>query len=245
METRCFRTQREAGRDVFYFPGRPRVKEMTMRRGLASILLGVVLCSCGPSTGNDIILCAGDSLTEAGYPSLLEKMLKKDGRRVKVLNYGRSGDTSGQYLRFLSRNRPQLEAQNPDFVLLMLGTNDVRLDGDHTPAPDFEKNMREIIRIFADFRTRDGRSPRILLGTIPPVPEGIPFPFGPESTRRAVEEINPLIRAIAGDNKIPLADNYRLFSVPSPLLPDVHPSPEGYQAMARNWRESLNPFLKK
>lgn len=239
------RADPEAGRDVFPFPGRPRVRKMTMRRCLASILLGVVVCSCGSSAGNYIILCAGDSLTEAGYPSLLEKMLKKDGRRVKVLNYGRSGDTSGQYLRFLVRARARLEAENPDFILLQLGTNDVRLDGDHTPALDFEKNMREIIRIFTEFRTRDGRPPRILLGTIPPVPEGIPFPFGPESTRRAVEEINPLIRAVAAEKKIPLADNHRLFSVPSPLLPDVHPSPEGYRAMAQNWRESLEPFLKK
>jgi len=218
---------------------------MTPRRILLSLMILPVLACCGMPLRNYIILCAGDSFTESGYPALLEKMLKKDGRRVKMLNFGRGGNTSGQYLAFIVQNRLRLDAQNPDFVLIQLGTNDVRLDGDQTATADFEKNMREIIRIFMEFRVRDGKPPRILLGTIPPIPEKTPFPFGPDSSRRAVEEINPVIRAVAREKKIPVVDNFLLFSNRSSLLPDVHPGREGYQALARNWFESLKPFLNR
>ena len=147
--------------------------------------------SCSAPPKGIIILCAGDSITEADYPYFLHKILKKEGIRAKVLNYGRSGFTSGAYLDFLVENKDTLAAEQPDFILLQLGTNDVRFDNDSTSTEEFYSNMKEIIRIFRGFRNRSRKKPEILLATIPPIPEGSPFPFTSESQTRTTEEINP------------------------------------------------------
>jgi len=132
---------------------------------------------------------------------------------------------------------------HPDFVLLQLGTNDVRVDGDHTPADTFADNMRKIIGLFRGFTDRRGESARILLATIPPLPERYSFPFGPESAGRVVREINPLIRKIAAEEQLALVDNYGLFLRSPELLPGVHPSSEGYRLLAGNWYDALKPLL--
>lgn len=198
---------------------------------------------CTARTGGVIILCAGDSITEEGYPRLLQQALKKENMRARVLNYGRSGNTTGEYLKFLRGRADALKSETPDVILLQLGTNDVRFDGDQTTLPDFERNLSEIISIFRGFRNRGGRPSILLISTIPPVPETVPFPFTPESSRRVVEEINPAIRALASESALPLVDNYALFAGAPELLPGVHPSREGYRRLAMNWLQAFRPFL--
>jgi lysophospholipase L1-like esterase len=192
-----------------------------------------------------VILCAGDSITDSEYPRDLERLLAQDGVRSRVLNYGRKGNTSGEYLRFLEGRRASLAAERPDFVLIQLGTNDVRLDGDKTEAPAFARNLRTIIGIFREFPGRRGGPPGILLASIPPVPETVGFPFGPASRERITREINPLVRDIAREERLVFVDNYALFAGAPELLPDVHPSREGYRRLARNWRDALAPLLEK
>jgi lysophospholipase L1-like esterase len=203
------------------------------------LLVSVLFFSCSSPPSNYIILCAGDSLTEEGYPPFLERGLKGEGIRVKVLNYGKSGHTSGEYLRFLKRKKTELVEHQPDFILLQLGTNDVRTDNDHTPADELYANMKEIISYFLDFKTRTGKKSRILIATIPPVPEETPFPFAPVSATRVLNEINPLIQKLAEEEKLILVDNFSVFLDNPHLLPEVHPSDQGYEAMAKNWHNAL------
>jgi lysophospholipase L1-like esterase len=195
-----------------------------------------------PPTGI-IILCAGDSITEAEYPLFLDKILRKNGLRAKVLNYGRSGFTSGEYLNFLKENKDTLAAEQPDFILLQLGTNDVRVDHDSTPREEFYSNMKEIIKIFKDFRNRSGEKSEILLALIPPIPEASLFPFTLESHTRVTEEINPCLKKVSGEEKVILVDNYTPFVQSPHLLPEVHPSREGYRHLAQNWYAALKPLL--
>lgn len=194
---------------------------------------------CSPSPKGIIILCAGDSITEKGYPRFLRKILREEGMQTKILNYGQSGFTSGEYLKYLKNNQAKMADSYPDFVLLQLGTNDVRIDHDQTSANDFYNNMKKIIDLLRRLKTRTGKNSRLLLATIPPVPEDIPFPFAPESGKRVEEEINPLIQKIAREEEIPLVDNFSLFLQAPHLLPDVHPSQEGYKALAQNWFTAL------
>jgi lysophospholipase L1-like esterase len=203
----------------------------------------LALWSCGSKTFGVVILCAGDSITEEAYPRFLQQALKKEGRRARVLNYGKSGYTTGEYLKFLRGRIAKVKAETPNLVLLQLGTNDVRVDGDRTGLPDFERNLREIVVIYRGCRSRGGGPAAVLLATIPPIPENTPYPFSPESARRVVEEINPAIRALAAELALPLVDNYALFAGEPGLLPGVHPSPEGYRRLALNWRQALRPFL--
>ena len=206
--------------------------------GLVLTLL-FMLSFCTTSPEGVIILCAGDSITEAGYPRFLRQIFKNEGIRAKILNHGRSGHNSREYLEFLKKNHASLAENSPDFVLLQLGTNDVRIDQDHTSAEEFYNNMKSIIALLGQLKTRSGKQTRILLATILPVHQDIPFPFALESGKRVDEEINPLIQKIAREENIPLVDNYSLFLQSPHLLPDVHPSQEGYKALAQNWFNAL------
>jgi lysophospholipase L1-like esterase len=138
-----------------------------------------------------------------------------------------------------------LAEERADVVLLQLGTNDVRIDGDRTSTPDFERNMNAILDVFQDFRSRTGRAPAVLLGEVPPVPDGPGFPFSTESSRRVREEINPLLKRIAEKRSIPVVDNYSLFLRFPKLLPGIHPSDEGYRELAANWYQALKPYLPR
>jgi lysophospholipase L1-like esterase len=210
---------------------------------LAAAVLPALFCS--RARPGFIILCAGDSLTAQGYPQPLRRMIGREaGVAVKVLNRGRSGNTSGEYLRYIRNRTASLAALHPDFILLQLGTNDVRIDADRTSVADFEKNMRGIIGILRGFRSRADRPPVIFLGLIPPVPEGAGFPFSRESGRRVREEINPALLRLAAELGTPLVDNYSLYVSRPDLLPDVHPNREGYRELARNWFRALAPRLR-
>lgn len=204
-----------------------------------TLLVSALLFSCSAPLSNYIIFCAGDSITESGYPPFLKTICKQEGIRARVLNHGKSGNTSGEYLNYLKNNLAEMAASRPDFICLQLGTNDVRTDHDHTSSEAFLTNMKEIIRLFRDFRTRSGKTPQILLATIPPVPENTPFPFAPESPERVKREINPLIKALSAEEKLTLVDNFSLFLGSPDLLPDVHPSDAGYEALARNWYAAM------
>lgn len=209
-----------------------------MKTGSVFLFFVLLLACSSPPTGT-IILCAGDSITQVGYPKFLRSILRGEGIRAKVINEGRSGFNSKEYLVFLRKNKTVLEDNHPDFILLQLGTNDVRTDHDFTPADEFYANMKEIIRLFRDFKTRTGKNSRILLATIPPVPDGTPFPFTPDSAERVEREINPLIHTLAEEENISLVDNYSVFLRSPHLLPEVHPSNQGYAALARNWYSAL------
>jgi lysophospholipase L1-like esterase len=211
------------------------------------IVLALAACSRGErSAGGVIVLCVGDSITELGYSRYLAREFRKEGIRARVLNYGRSGNTSAEYLRWLRNGADRkLRRERPDFILVELGTNDVRMDGDRVSRVAFAENMRKIISILRGFRTRSGNRPAILVAAIPPIPEGTPYPFGPESIRRVDEEINPEIRKLCLEMGIPPVDNHALFSASPGLLPGVHPSPDGYRAMAANWAAAVRRLREK
>ncbi len=208
-------------------------------------LIGTLFCfsSCKSSSPSYIILCAGDSLTKQGYPPYLGRLLRQRGIRVKIYNCGRDGHNSREYLIYLKNNEAALKALKPDFILLELGTNDVRLDSDYTSLESFRSNMTEIIRIFSRFKTRWGKRTRVIIGLVPPIPPEVPFPFSFESARRVEEEINPILLALAEEYNFPVVDHWRLFKEKMELLSQVHPTPEGYREMAKAWLEVLLPYL--
>lgn len=209
-----------------------------------AIFLLLFAAACHPSPRGIIIACVGDSLTESTYPRHLSKTLADEGIRSKILNYGKSGYSSTEYLGYLEENQAALTAERPDYVLVQLGTNDVRMDSDRTSQEQFSANMQNILNILSQLQNPEGKKSQILLATIPPIPSGTPFPFSPESQNRVQDEINPCIIRIGKEKKIPIVDNYSLFLENPHLLPEVHPTEEGYKHLARNWFEALEPLLK-
>lgn len=219
---------------------------MKIGTGKAFVLfiLFALLPACSPSQRGVIVLCAGDSLTESSYPKFLKNILNTAGIRAKVLNYGRSGNTTGEYLSYLLDNKESLSEKHPDIVCLLLGTNDVRNDQDNTSSSLVYSNLKDILAIFSQFKDPDGNKTRILLSTIPPIPDGVPFPFNTESQERTLHEINPLILQIGKEENLTVVDNTSLFLKEPGLLPEVHPTEEGYRRLAQNWFEALRPLIK-
>ncbi len=210
----------------------------------ALFILFALLLTCSPSQRGVIVLCAGDSLTESPYPRFLKNILSTAGIRAKILNYGRSGNTTGEYLSYLLNNKESLAEKHPDIICLLLGTNDVRNDHDRTSSDLVYSNLKTILAIFSKFKDLDGNKTQILLSTIPPIPDGVPFPFTIESQERVVNEINPLIVKIGKEENLPVVDNTTLFLKEPGLLPEVHPTEEGYRRLAQNWFEALRPLIK-
>lgn len=183
------------------------------------------------------ILCAGDSLTAGSYPEWLQRKCDENKRNVVVFNRGIKGHTSREYLMYME-SQNILKACDPDIILLQLGTNDVRIDADNTPTNKFVENMNLIIRKMIVYQNSKGRKPRILISTIPPI-KTIYSNFTQDSVRRAKEEINPAIKQLAEKWNLIFIDNFKIFLDNPELLPDIHPSEEGYKAMAENWYKAL------
>jgi lysophospholipase L1-like esterase len=217
-------------------------------RPLILVLLHFMATGCRreaivPSlTGQPVILCAGDSITAASYPKYLKKLLIHDGLQVQVINAGVKGDSTAEYIRFLERSRI-IERTDPSWVLLQLGTNDLRIDSHATSTGQFRKNLEMILDRFEQHHNRDGSSPRVILATIPPIKVEIRRHFNAGSRARVEAEINPAIRAIARRRGLILADNHALFAARPDLLPEIHPSEEGYRVLAGAWHHLLAPQL--
>jgi lysophospholipase L1-like esterase len=189
-----------------------------------------------------VILCAGDSITAASYPKHLKALIARDGLPIQVINAGVNGDSTAEYIRFLEKSQI-IERTDPDWVLLQLGTNDLRIDSHATTTMQFRKNLELILDRIGRHRNHDGSYPQIILATIPPIPLEIPWRFNAGSRARVEAEINPAIRDIARRRGLILADNHALFAARPDLLPDVHPSEEGYRMLAEAWHRIIVPLL--
>jgi lysophospholipase L1-like esterase len=193
-------------------------------------------------SGLPVILCAGDSITAASYPKRLKDLLVRDGFPVQVINAGIKGDNTAEYIGFLEKSQI-IERTNPDWVILQLGTNDLRIDNHATTTEQFRKNIESILDRIGRHRNRDNSVPVVILATIPPIPVEIRWRFNAGSRARVEAEINPAIRAIARRRGLVLADIHAIFAARPELLPEIHPNEEGYRALAEAWHRILAPLV--
>ncbi len=200
----------------------------------AAACLFCLISSAGGVEGKEIkILAAGDSITAGSYPSQLLNMLEEEGIAARVLNMGVPGATSGFYAEFVEKNKVFFGEYKPDFILLMLGTNDVR-KAEFEGAHRYISKMREITelfreKIYADF------PPEIIISTILPI-----FPGESELdeifSERIRDEINTAVEELADELDLYFVDNYSLFEGRPELMPDgLHPCEEGNRRLANNW----------
>jgi lysophospholipase L1-like esterase len=197
--------------------------------------------------GQVTVLCFGDSITRgvgdgpdadslppspAGYPQRLGVLLMPEtALPLAVIDDGVAGERTPVGLPRLRRH---LEASNPDYTIILEGSNDVE-DGHADIA--LANIQRMIDSVF-----QQGGMP--LLGTITPTccnhQNQLPEP--------AVQSYNDQLRAVAANNSIPLVDFYAAFagdpeaSYDSTLglihVPEgLHPTPAGYDLMAATARK--------
>lgn len=112
----------------------------------------------GLTAGGITVIAFGDSLTAGyglpineSYPAQLDAALKAEGKQVKVINAGVSGETTrGNFER-----AEFIRSQNPDIVLLGIGGNDALRA---LPVGDTKANIIETIKIL-----KGGENPPVVM----------------------------------------------------------------------------------
>lgn len=213
------------------FPGRPRSHFTRAANSTPS-------AQDGPPTLPIRILCVGDSLTDSSYPKHLGVALESLGVAAEVHGVGLPGHTSRELLSAL--DGIDLDELEPELVLLLIGTNDSRVDFNHVPTPVFIEALNDLVtRLNAIRFVKWG----VALCTLPPVVL-VPFHFSADSVARIDSELNPAIREVGRLRRVPVIDLAASFQKEWLLPGDVHPSETGYREMGRIIAEAIAPWLR-
>jgi lysophospholipase L1-like esterase len=180
-----------------------------------------------------IYLFAGDSLTEGvygeNYVERAAKMLYQGqyGLRGEAVNAGRGGDTVTSLLRRIDR---PLHRYQPRWVILAIGSNDVwvpwltshsvgwrlwssyrNLRFGQAPASDLDHFAAAYKALFDKARQVEAR---VLACTVSPLGERLSSP-----TNRRVARLNGVIKHVAAESQVPVADVWQAFIEELALLP--------------------------
>jgi acyl-CoA thioesterase I len=178
-----------------------------------------------------VIAALGNSLTAGqgvdpsqNYPARLQRKIDEAGYAYRVVNFGVSGDTSGQGLNRLD----SIIKNSPKIVIVELGAND-GLRG--MPAEVTKQNLATIVE-----RLQAAGAKVVLAGM------QVPPNYGPQYT--------VAFRSIFRD----IATQYRISLIPFFLdrvggnaalnqEDGVHPTAEGYEIVVENVWKELKPLL--
>ena len=176
------------------------------------------------------ILALGDSLTtgyglspEASFASRLEQALKREGRDVRVIDGGVSGDTAYDGLCRINR----FLTHSPHVVIVEFGTNDWYLG---LPVDEIKANLARIID-----KCQDAGALELLTGVRSLSGQG-------EYDAR----FHSLYQELAREKNVPLMPDF-LPGIPGNLeltLPDgLHPNEAGVDAIVVATLPTLRPLL--
>lgn len=180
-----------------------------------------------------VILFYGDSLTagyglsqEEAFPAIIQKKLSDQGKSIKVVNAGLSGETSAGGL-----NRLDWVLKQPvDIFVLELGAND-GLRG--LPLDQTKKNLQSIIdKVIAKYP----KARIVIAGMLVPPNMGPEYTSGfskifPDLAKANKASLIPfLLQGVAGDEKLNNADG-------------IHPNVEGHKIVATNVLKVIEPLL--
>lgn len=165
------------------------------------------------------ILALGDSLTtgyglapDASFASRLEQALKREGRNVRVIDGGVSGDTVHEGLR---RIGPLLNYR-PDLVIVEFGANDWYM---RLPVEGIKASLARIID-----KCRDAGAKVLLAGVSSLAGQGEDYDL----------RFHNLYQELAGEKNVPLVPDF-MPGIPGNLeltLPDgLHPNEVGVAAI--------------
>ena len=175
--------------------------------------------------------CVGDSITGGfgvtkgmSWPDQISKML---GGNCEVGNFG----LGGTYLRAYQSTEYYLNAKkfNPDVVVIMLGTNDVRPLAWKNSKPNFIANYMVMIKEFSELPTK----PRIFICDPPTITE-------PDGSEENILELIPLMDEVAKQTKVGVIDIHGAFKGKAELIPDkIHPNDAGQTLIATTVYKAL------
>lgn len=191
------------------------------------------------------ILCIGDSITFGtgstpgnAYPDVLRRFLRACGQEADVVNAGIPAYSTKEYREYIDgilagKNTDRLSffgAGPFDFCVVMLGTNDCRLD-DWVDTRDSLCNLEQIVLCFA--RRKSEVCVCSLLPLADPMPPDIMGGQHGWRQHRIESEFNPGIRRLAEQQNMRFVDIYRPFKQGVDdglrLYDGIHPFDKGYR----------------
>ena len=184
------------------------------------------LAENAPSNPNAIpVICVGDSITQRGYPAILQQLL---GPGYAVTNAGHSGCTA---LRGTGRSYGHAgkreEKHGPKIVVFMLGTNDAKAPAWKERKGDFVKDYTALVESYKILSSH----PKVYIALSPPIyrketGEG----FSPAN----LEEVVGLTKKVAQGTGADVIDVRAATSNHPDLFSDgVHPNEAGNAAIAK------------
>jgi len=197
------------------FSYREGLKQLLAAKGIAVDYVGSGIEKKGPhGPGHDI----DTPYTEA---------------QIKALDNDLEHDGWGGYtISELDRHIDQLLAQaRPDFVLLMIGTNDIDQKEALNEAPRRLESLLRKIRALVP-------GAKIICASVPPC---LKTKGDLELSLEYNRQIPGIIEKVNGQQKqIAFADIASALNSATDLLPDmVHPNAQGFEKIARAWAESI------
>ena len=200
-------------------------------RRVAALATVLILAGCddggggGGGVGNDVgdndpnlYVAIGDSITKAGYPAVLGSMLGKP-----VVNRGIGGSVSADGA---AETPGILSALNPGYLLILYGANDVTRG--HSAAATIG-NLRSIIQSCKANKT------------VPVIATLTPMFFEHQTFHAAASATSELIRQLAREEDVALADLEKAFNDQSKYMEadGLHPNAAGTQLIAETFYDVL------
>jgi lysophospholipase L1-like esterase len=193
--------------------------------------------------GDSITKGSGDDITADGIgyePILAQSLTIAKGYYNYVVNEGVSGHTASDG----SARINSILTKYPEkiFFLIQYGTNDAKLEPVPRPSglgltashPDYPGTFKDHIQRIINAILTDGRIPYLAK---------IPKAFGSrEYMNPVIQEYNQVVDELHLENNIGVVppDFYVFFeNNPSQMADDLHPNGEGYQSMAREWKDAI------
>ncbi|MFA9453554.1 MAG: GDSL-type esterase/lipase family protein [Candidatus Aminicenantaceae bacterium] len=197
----------------------------------------------------------GDSITkgvrqdvsaEHIFSSILEDLLLEVGLNVEVINQGVSGEKTDVAL---SRIEQDVLSFEPDYVVIMYGTNDAFIDEGETeprlPLEAYQHNLVELVK-----RCRESGAVPLFMTSIPMGERSRAGSFDPyvsQGVNFLLEAYAEACRDVARAEDVPLCDLYAEWSayagsgmsIDRWMTDGMHPNPEGNGLIAK----SLFSFL--
>lgn len=209
----------------------------------------------GPTS---VVSCLGDSITngypyagtDTTYPARLLVMLEAThgSGSFEVINHGVDGYRADQLLADLQGLNWM--AEDPDFVLLMVGGNDLAQE----VLPDLSNlfevidqtvaEVQDIVDVVTCHTNADGSHPQIIVSAFPP--NRISSAGGSAAVALYNSSLEDNLTGVdlwITDNWDDLYDPETGQARASLMSDTVHPSVEGYIVIAENWFEAIETLL--
>ncbi len=194
----------------------------------------LLIVGCAEKGSDELtICCAGDSLMRP-IPPHLRKLMPSYRNKIDIQDWARGGLSSQTYMSFYRKRLARKKRYSLDFILLQLGTNDVRhLYTGNYSLTQFEANLKYIIDEFKKSSLKNDHPVKILIASIPPL-------YAPEyqkMNRYIRSELNPVIQKLSETEAVFFVDNWKVLNDRLNLYrPDgIHPNTQGEWILAQNW----------